>query len=61
MKTMTDPEIITAQANIIERQSRIISELSELAQDTLSTLAQYQTVDAEEQRFREIGKEELDG
>lgn len=58
---MTDPEIISAQANIIERQSRIISELSELTLDTLSTLAQYQTVDAEEQHFREIGKEELDG
>ena len=41
------PDIIMAQATLIDRQSRIISELSELMQETLSALVQYQAVDAE--------------
>ena len=55
---MNENEIIIAQANMIERQSRIITELSTLLQDTLSVLVQYQAVDAEERRFGEILKKE---
>jgi len=53
---MNDSEIIFQQAEIIEKQAECIKQLSELAHDALSLLAQYQTVDAEERRYSEIMK-----
>ena len=53
---MTNNEIIFQQSSIIEEQAECIKQLSELAQDSLSLLAQYQTVDAEERRLTEIMK-----
>jgi hypothetical protein len=53
---MTNSEIIFQQSSIIEEQAECIKLLSELAKDSLSLLAQYQTVDAEERRYSEIMK-----
>lgn len=43
--------------SIAERQSIIIEELSEAYRETLLLLSQYQTVEAEEKRLKEILKE----
>ena len=43
--------------NIAERQSVIIEELSEAYRDILLLLSQYQTVEAEEERLKNILKE----
>ena len=53
---MSDSEIIFQQSSVIEKQAECIKLLSELSQDALSLLAQYQTVDAEERRYSEIMK-----
>ena len=43
--------------SIAERQSIIIEELSEAYRETLLLLSQYQTVETEEKRLKEILKE----
>lgn len=43
--------------NIAERQSVIIEELSEAYRETLFLLSQHQTVEAEEERLKNILKE----
>lgn len=51
---MNDADVIVEQAEIIERLTEVNKQLSDLVQDILPLLAQYQTVDAEERRFNEI-------
>lgn len=43
--------------SIAERQSIIIEELSEAYRETLILLSQYQTIEAEEERLKNILKE----
>ena len=53
---MNDPDLIFQQASIIEEQAECIKNLSDLAHDTIAMLAQYQSVEAEERRYKEIGE-----
>ena len=57
---MADQEVILKQASIIEKDAECINMLSDLLRETLTLLAQYQTVDAEERRFNEITKLQAD-
>ena len=59
-KEMNDQEIIFQQAAVIEKDAECINMLSDLLRETLTLLAQYQTVDAEERRFNEIAKLQAD-
>lgn len=51
---MNDSENTFQLLSIIEEQAECIKQLSDLAHDTLSLLAQYQSVDAEEQKLEKI-------
>ena len=54
-------EGIERLTNIVMEQERVIDDLAGLARDTISELAQYKNIEAEEQRLAEIMDEPQEG